>query len=292
MGTLTPVPLADAERAGVRLATDLGGKSLAELRSMPADELLRAKAAAGVARFPVAIDGYFLVESPVQAFAAGRQAHMPLLVGWNTQEQGHTEVLQRAKPTLDNYAQALARLYGERAGGAMKLYPAATDADVQRAATELASDRFIGYSTWKWSELHGKTSGKPVYRYLYARPRPGSPPGRGAVHSAEIEYALGNLATNKVYAWTADDYRISTFMQSYFANFVKAGDPNGPDVPRWPAANDERESSQGVPVMRLDVEPRVEPEARRDRYRFLDDAQRSRPRATPDAAEPTTRRAE
>jgi para-nitrobenzyl esterase len=36
-----------------------------------------------------------------------------------------------------------------------------------------------------------------------------TPPARGAVHSAEIEYAMGNLVTNKVFAWTPDDYKVS-----------------------------------------------------------------------------------
>ena len=42
---------------------------------------------------------------------------------------------------------------------------------------------------------------------------------------------------NKVYAWTPDDYKVSEVMQGYFANFVKTGDPNGPGLPTWPAAN-------------------------------------------------------
>jgi para-nitrobenzyl esterase len=104
-----------------------------------------------------------------------------------------------------------------------------------------------------------------VYRYLYARPRPagragGPPPARGAVHSAEIEYALGNLAVNDVYAWTGDDYRVSATMQEYFANFIKKADPNGPGLPEWPVAQ----------VMRLDVQSRAEPDATRPRYLFLD----------------------
>ena len=86
------------------------------------------------------------------------------------------------------------------------------------------------------------------------------------MHSAEIEYALGNLATNKVYAWTADDYKVSKVMQGYFANFVKSGDPNGPDLPKWPAAN----SGDDVRLMRLDVDSGAEPERHRDRYLFLD----------------------
>ena len=127
------------------------------------------------------------------------------------------------------------RLYGDRAGEVMKVYKPATDEEVEQVATDLAGDRFIGFSTWKWADLQAKTGGKPVYRYLYARPRPAmrsemgdavpglaggvikgaeakanrQPPSHGAVHSAEIEYALGNLATNLVYAWTQDDYKVS-----------------------------------------------------------------------------------
>ena len=48
---------------------------------------------------------------------------------------------------------------------------------------------------------------------------------------------MGNLATNKVFAWTADDNKVSEVMQGYFANFVKTGNPNGAGLPKWPAAN-------------------------------------------------------
>src|SRR5207244_5158015 len=99
-----------------------------------------------------------------------------------------------------------------------------------------------------------KTGGKPSDYYLYARPRPAMrkemgdaasglaggvvrgqanqmPPSRGAVHSAEIEYAMGNLDSNKVYDWTPDDHKVSKVMQEYFANFIKTGNPNGTGLP-------------------------------------------------------------
>jgi para-nitrobenzyl esterase len=276
MGTLTPVPLAEAEQVGVRFAMDLGAKSLADLRKIAAEELLKAKSGAGVGRFPIAIDGYFFPDQPVELFAAGRQAHVPLLVGWNSEESNYHEILGREKPTRDSYAKALKRLYGDRAEEALQLYAAATDEDVEQVATDLASDRFIGYSTWKWADLHGKTAGKPVYRYLYAHPRPSmrtelgnevpAPATDGAVHSAEIEYALGNLATNKVYAWTRVDYTVSRVMQEFFASFVKTGTPNSPGLPKWPAAN----GSEDIQVMRLDVDSHVESERHRGRYLFLE----------------------
>ena len=279
MGTMTPVPRAEAEKAGTHFTEKLGVKSLAELRKIPAEKLLETTAEPGFGRFPLAVDGFFLTKSPVDVFAAGEQAHVPLLVGWNSEESNYRGILGPAKPTRENYEAAVRRLYGDRADEVLKVYSAATDADVEQVGTDLAGDRFIGFSTWKWADLHGQTGGKPVYRYLYARPRPPMraetagatkanrpEPPHGAVHSAEIEYALGNLATNKVYAWTADDEKVSEVMQGFFAHFVKAGDPNGPGLPTWPAAN----RGGDVPVLRLDVETRLEPEKQPERYRLLD----------------------
>jgi para-nitrobenzyl esterase len=278
MGTLTPVPLPEAEQAGVKFAEKVGAKSLADLRNVPADKLLQATADAGAGRFPLAIDGYFMPKNPVEIFAAGEQAHVPLLVGWNSEENNYRSVLGREKPTRENFANAVQRLYGDKADQLLTVYAAGTDDEVEQVATDLAGDRFIGFSTWKWSDLQGKTGGKPVYRYMYSRPRPATtvqgapaaatrPAGpRGAVHSAEIEYALGNLPTNKAYAWTPEDYKVSGVMQGYFANFIKTGDPNGKGLPEWPAAN----RGGGVPVMHIDVNTRAEPDRHRERYLVLE----------------------
>lgn len=171
------------------------------------------------------------------------------------------------------------------------MYKASSDEDVLQAATDLAGDRFIAYSTWKWIDLHSKTGDKPVYRYLFSRPRPPMkaemgnasaglaggvvkedsnalkmPPARGAVHSAEIEYAMGNLESNEVYAWTPEDYKVSEVMQKYFANFIKTGNPNGKGLPTWPAANKGGE----VQVLHIDVKTEAKPEAHRARYELLD----------------------
>ena len=268
-GTLPAVPLAKAEEAGSKFAASVGAQSIAALRAMPAEQILEPASKgrfASVGRFPLTIDGYFLPADPLAIYAEGKQAPVPLLVGWNSEELGWQALLGRDEPTPENYKKLLARLYPARADEALKHYPATTREEVIQSATNLASDRFIAYSTWKWAELHGKTSRARVYRYLYTRPRPaarsgGPPPARGAVHSAEIEYALGNLAVNDVYAWTDDDYLVSATMQNYFANFIKKADPNGPGLPEWPALPG---------VMRLDVQSRAEPDTTRSRYLFLD----------------------
>jgi para-nitrobenzyl esterase len=269
--TLPAVPLAEGEQHGAAFASAVGASTLDALRALPADRLLKGTAAPGIAPFYSAtIDGYFLPSPPVDIFAGGAQAHVPLLAGWNSAESDASGILGKDPPTPGNYARNIQRLYGDRAQEILKLYPGATADDVRRSATDLASDRFISYSTWKWLDVHGRTGGRPVFRYFYQRPRPPAPGQRGgasagAEHSAEIEYAMGNLATNKAFAWTADDRKVSAILQGYFSNFVTRGDPNGPGLPAWTAAN------HGVPqVMHIDVQTRLEAEAHAARYALLD----------------------
>jgi para-nitrobenzyl esterase len=47
---------------------------------------------------------------------------------------------------------------------------------------------------------------------------------------------------------------MSDLMSSYFVNFAKTGDPNGPGLPPWPAFS---ESSQTV--MHFDAKPSARP---------------------------------
>ncbi|MBO2011336.1 carboxylesterase/lipase family protein [Hymenobacter negativus] len=286
-----PAPLAEGEQAGVAFAAQLGAASLDALRALPAQQLLEAAGKPEAPRFRPVIDGLLFTKAPLATYAAGEQAKVPLLVGWNSQEVEHHSLLGQAPPTLENYRAAVEKLYGPRTAEALQRYPAATDAEVAAVATDLATDRFTAYATWKWAELHGQTSQQPVYRYLYARPRPAmtpemgnataglaggvvqqaasapkAPPATGAVHSAEIEYALGNLATNKVYAWTPADYQLSKTMQAYFVNFIKSGNPNGAGLPTWPATN----RPPAVQILRLDLTTQAMPEPHRARYEFLD----------------------
>ena len=288
LGALPAVPLAEGEKIGEEFAKSIGAKSLAVLRSLPGDSILSASARFGLFRFPRTVDGWFFPKDPAKVFANGEQAKVPLLVGWNSEEMNFRAILGNEKPTKENFIKAVQRMYGEQADEVLQLYKPTSDEDVEQVATDLAGDRFISFSTWRWAELHGKTSGQPVYRYLYEKPRPSmvpemgdaspglaggvqrgvppQPPAKGAVHSAEIEYAMGNLATNKVYAWTEDDYKVSRTMQAYFANFIKNGDPNGTELPPWKAAN----GSTEVPVMHINVVSRLRPEQNRARYLFME----------------------
>ena len=289
VGAPTPVR-AFGEQVGVTFATRVRTPSLGALRAMSATELLEAAGLPGMPRFRAIVDGYFLPDQPSQIYARGEQAKVPLLAGWNSDEMNGLALLQGAGEATPEHVRAiLTRQFGARAADAERFFPVGTPGEAIQSLTDLAGDRFIGSTTWKWLEEHGRTSGQPVYRYLYARPRPATVESgvtanmaggvtrgagtaaaalaTGAVHSAEIEYALGNLAMNPVFAWTSDDFTVSATMQGYFEHFIKRGDPNGAGLPVWPVGV--ADGNGQVRRMRIDVEsrPETEPTAR---YRFLE----------------------
>ena len=288
IASLPPRPLAEAEQNGVKFAAAAGADSLAALRAMTAQQLQEAAAKAQGIRFSTAMDGYFLSKTLTEIALAGEQAKVPLLAGSNTEEQGARAVLAGGDPTPETLAAAIKKFYADKAEPVLKAYAATTTDEVFEAAMHLASARFISYGTWKWTELHMQTGGKPVYRYLYAKVRPaylgmpGQPPPatpvpapgsaqqpqapRGAVHSAEIQYAMGNLDLDKRYTWEPADYDVSKTMQAYFVNFIKTGKPDGPGLPPWPAYRPET----GYQRMRIDVTSQAEPEPHRSRYLALD----------------------
>jgi para-nitrobenzyl esterase len=220
---------------------------------------------------------------------AGQQAHVPLLLGWVSEDRTAKSLLGDNLPTPEGYVAAVRKAFGANADKVLALYPAGTtDDQVLDMAQTLATDQGMGYNMWRLGEGHRQSSGKPVYRWFFARPRPkflgaanqtpgtaggiitnapgasAPPTWRGAVHSAEIEYALGNLATNTHYAWEAGDYKLSQVMETYFANFIKTGDPNGSGLPKWPAY-----APDGFQIMNLNIESGARPEAR-PRYLLLD----------------------
>jgi para-nitrobenzyl esterase len=299
IATLPPRSLAETEEDGRKFGEAAGAPTLAALRALSAERIQEAVAGAAPApgggpgaasaprlRFSANLDGHFLPKTLTQIYEAGEQAKVPLLAGSNSEEMPARVVLGPSEPTAEGFAEAVRKLYGEKADAVLKVYAPKTPDEVLQAATDLASARFIALGTWKWTELQLKTGGKPVYRYFYTRVRPKylgmpgqpspavpesaagmtPPKPRGAAHSAEIQYAMGNLDLDNRYTWEPDDRKVSDTMQGYFVNFVKTGNPNGPGLPTWPTYD----AKTGYLRMRLDVVSAAEPETDRARYEVLD----------------------
>lgn len=287
--TLAPVPLAEAEKTGLEYAQKIGATSLKNLREMSTLELYQKSLGSSLGVFKTTIDGYFLTKILPETFEAKQQAMIPLLLGWNSEEMTYRALTAGKDISNETYVQKVKELYGKKADEVLKLYPTGTLEVTEQSATDLSGDRFIAYSTWKWFDLHRKNSTQPVYRYYYTHPRPEmrdnsleaglaggvikknsntpkAPIPKGAVHSAEIEYAMGNLAGNKDYAWTESDYAVSETMLNYFANFIKTGNPNGDKLPVWPMAKNEEKPE----IMIIDLASKSVRAENDARYLFLD----------------------
>ncbi|WP_205214926.1 MULTISPECIES: carboxylesterase/lipase family protein [Sphingomonas] len=269
MEKIAPPSRETAEREGVAFTAALGATTLDAMRALTPEALMAARDRGAPITTGIIVDGLALTELPAATFAAGRAAHVPLLVGTNSQEAGAAALLDQAPRTVAAYRAALARAYGARADALFALYPARSDDEVTAAATALAGDDFLGVSTWRWFDLQRRT-GAPTYWYQFARVRPpfvtdpaDKPREFGAVHSGEIEYALGNLAVNPLYRWEPADRAVSRTMLGYWANFVKRGDPNGAGLPRWPRAT--RDPGR-IERQRIDVVTRRTPFVEQRRY--------------------------
>lgn len=262
--TLPLKPLAETEKANVEFAkTSLGTTSLQALRARPAEEILQAALKQETLRFSPNVDGYFLPRDVPSIYAGGKQSHVPLLAGWNADENSYRTILGRDDPTVQNFATHVRALYGSQADPLLKLYAASTDAEVKRTAQDLAGDRFIAYGTWKWLEMQLKTGKSSVYRYRFDQTLPLAEPA--APHASEIEYVFQVLSSRRL-PWRPEDRKVSDWMGSYWTNFAKTGDPNGPNLPPWPAYT----SRDGYQVMHLTADPRPAPDQHRARYEFLD----------------------
>lgn len=293
--TLAPVSLTEAENIGKEFTDQLGLKSLEEMRGISAEELLQLYGKSGRFGFPSVIDNYFLPNSLPEIFEAEKQAQIPLLVGWNSAEIPGASLMKEKAFTKENYTQIIKELYPEDYERVLALYPVGDPAQIRKSATDLASDRFIVYSTWKWFDLHRKNSDQPVYRYVFDKIRPPlkdkskvaglaggtsekkegatttQPKPIGAAHAAEIEYAFNNLATATEFEWSKEDKQVAQVMFSYFANFIKNANPNHDELPTWPAVKATAES----PIfINIGVKTEAQQATTDDRYLFLDHAYR------------------
>jgi para-nitrobenzyl esterase len=293
-----PSSQADADATGEALLKEAGIASLADAMAIDADSLQKMLPPKGMAN--VVLDGYFMTESADAVFEKGEQAQVPLLAGWNSLEAHPMQALQGQAPTVQNYKSALKTQFGDKTDEIFDAYGITTDEDVMsQKGFDLISDLFTGFPTWKVCDYHARTSAQPVYRYHYMHPRPqvsakmgdktaalaggvrektaeekkaaAQQPAiaPGAVHSADIEYAMGTLDTNEYYDWQEEDYDISKLFLSYYANFCKTGNPNGEGLPQWTAIT--KENLDAAPVMIIDVESKeVASPEKENAYRTLE----------------------
>lgn len=220
--------LQQAEQDGVKVASALHASSAADLRTMPAETLMKAQQSM---RGPI-VDGYVLPQPISEIFAQGKENDIALLTGWNENEG----LMFGAAKNAADFKQQLQEQYGADASKLLQYYPATSDSVANASQQALfGRDIIFGVQNYTWANMESKR-GKKVYVYRFARnvPATGEYVKYGAFHTGEVPYAYDNLQfVNR--PWQPADRQLANVMSSYWANFIKTGNPNGSHLPEWKA---------------------------------------------------------
>ncbi len=204
-------------KAGLEYQERLKCKSIAEMRSLSVDDLL--KETTKPIGEPGAADGYAWPASPLEIFAAKKQNRVPAILCTCRDESGSGF---RNVKTVDEFKAKVESLDSEYAGEILKILPVSNEEEVQKAITTIgyATGVFKQMLTWAENQSASKT---PAYLSVFAH-------GERAGHGADIEYWIGNVMLS---GKTAADRELSDKMSDALVAFAKTGNPNTPAV-KWP----------------------------------------------------------
>ena len=234
--------LAEAEKAGAAFGTAKKTGSIAELRAVPALDLI-AKPVPGVQFAPV-VDGWVLPDQPMTlTTSAGRDNDVPIITGFQADDFRMAGV--GPPMTVARFKQQAHAMFGPMADEFLKLYPADNDEQAKQSEATSARDRARS-GMYLWASKRAATHKSSVYIYYFDRAIPWpAHPEFGAFHSGELPYTFGNLKVLDR-PWEPVDTRIARMMMTYWKSMAAAANPNSASVPRWDPVSPSRRS-----VMRL-----------------------------------------
>ena len=222
--------LKTAEQYGVRFEKAIGASSLAELRAMPAAELI--DSTTNMYHFLPIVDGWYLPKSADEIFNEGKQNDVTTITGWVADEGSYSS--NYGKVPAEEFRKQVKQRAGVYADEILKLYPASTQAEASVSQKNLARDINV-VSTYLWGIKRGKTGETKLYTYLFTHQQPGATKEKyGAFHSSELPYVFDNLKQSPR-PWTPEDKKIERIMSDYWTNFITTGNPNSKGLPEWPA---------------------------------------------------------
>ncbi len=225
-----------AETIGVSFAHKHGiegtdAAALAELRALSVAEIVDGgqESAGGRTIYsgPI-LDGKLTTETAESAYKAGRPPNVPIIIGSNSAEVPAGFVNANSKEEL------LSQFVNVRNDMRAVYDPDGTN-DLARMLTLVNTDK-VWAEPARFTARAFAAKGVPAYLYLFSYVSP-SMQGRmryGAAHGSEIPYVFDNLGTRAGAPVPLQDEAVAHLANTYWANFAKTGDPNGPGLPKWP----------------------------------------------------------
>lgn len=216
----------DAIATGDEVRNEFGVSSSAELRNIPASELVKTH----TQNSSMTIDGYAITEQPYLTYERGANHEQALLNGFNVKEAD--AFLLGTEATRENYVDLIAEDMPGYADEMAEVVPwdlpqrdqafiVDAKGEAKGALNIAYSAMWFSYSHYVWNN-YMVSENRPAYEYYFTKTNN----ILSNYHAGELPYAYGNLWRHPG-LYDEEDYKLSEIMQSYWVNFAYNGDPNG-----------------------------------------------------------------
>ena len=251
-----------AETIGINFARKHGiegtdAAALARLRALKVEEIVdggQENDGQGGPRIysgPI-LDGKLVVESSSDAYNAGRQARVPLMIGNNSAEIGGPFV------NASTSKEELFSMFGELKEEAKAAYDPEGNKEFAEVQTLFNTDK-VWAEPARFAAQSVAAKGDPTYIFLFSYV-PAAMKERmrfGPGHGTDISFVFDNLRVPAGGTADPEDKEVARIMNGYWVNFAKTGNPNGDGLPIWPLYNPKTNQildvqSDGKPVGKPD----------------------------------------
>ena len=222
-----------AESVGLAFAKSAGiegedASALAALRKLPAEAVVAGLNMASMNTPTYAgpmIDGKVVVESPADAYAAGRGAKVPLMIGANSADIG----FPRGRTKDELFAP-----FGPDREKAKAAYDPTGSLSVMQVGMAITADQIM-VEPARFIARTITATGQPAYEYRFSYVAESMRKHwRGAPHATEIPFVFDTVAARYGKDLADADEATARAANVYWINFAKTGNPNGAGLPEWP----------------------------------------------------------
>jgi para-nitrobenzyl esterase len=220
----------DAEAMGTAFAKKAGVSGAEGLRKLPADAVVDGLnmatmfGAASTYSGPM-IDGKVVVEPAEQAFRAGREAKIPVMIGANGADIGFA---------MGNTIEALLKPFGD-VGKARAVYDPSGAGKLSDIRSLVGADRMMVEPVRFIAQtISGQGQTAYEYRFSYVAECMRAQ-WKGAPHATEIPFVFDTVKAKYGKDLTEKDEAAAQAANAYWAAFAIRGNPNGAGRPEWPA---------------------------------------------------------